>query len=57
MLVRLAKRLCPELFIVRGDVDSFPVYSKLVTGSFPDQNFDVLPRRPSGAALEKRLLK
>jgi DNA polymerase-4 len=31
MAVRLAKRLCPELFIVRGDVDSYSKYSRLVT--------------------------
>ncbi|WP_018615954.1 DNA polymerase IV [Segetibacter koreensis] len=31
MPVRLAKRLCPELFIVRGDMDSYSKYSRLVT--------------------------
>src|ERR1700712_2680768 len=29
MPVRLAKRLCPELFIVRGDMDSYSKYSRL----------------------------
>ena len=31
MPVKLAKRLCPELFIVRGDMDSYSKYSRLVT--------------------------
>src|SRR6476620_1193481 len=30
MPVRLAKRLCPELFIVRGDMDSYSNYSRLL---------------------------
>jgi len=37
MPVRSAKRLCPELFIVRGDVDSYSKYSKLVTAIVADQ--------------------
>src|ERR1044071_4278820 len=31
MPVRLAKRLCPELLIVRGDMDIYSKYSRLVT--------------------------
>lgn len=31
MPVRLAKRLCPKLFVVRGDMDSYSKYSHLVT--------------------------
>lgn len=31
MPVRLAKKLCPELLIVRGDMDSYSKYSNLVT--------------------------
>ena len=37
MPVRLAKRLCPELFIVRGDMDSYSKYSRLVTEIVADQ--------------------
>lgn len=37
MPVRLAKRLCPELFIVRGDMDSYSKYSRLVTDIVADQ--------------------
>jgi DNA polymerase IV len=37
MPVRLAKRLCPELFIVRGDMDSYSKYSRLVTDIIADQ--------------------
>ncbi|HRI20247.1 MAG TPA: DNA polymerase IV [Panacibacter sp.] len=31
MPVKLAKRLCPELLIIRGDMDSYSKYSNLVT--------------------------
>ena len=31
MPARIAKRLCPELFIVRGDMDSYSKYLRLVT--------------------------
>ncbi len=31
MPVKLAKRLCPELLIIRGDMDSYSKYSSLVT--------------------------
>jgi len=37
MPVKLAKRLCPELFIVRGDMDSYSKYSRLVTDIVADQ--------------------
>jgi len=37
MPVRLAKRLCPDLFIVRGDMDSYSRYSRLVTDIVADQ--------------------
>ncbi len=37
MPVRLAKRLCPELFIVRGDMESYSKYSRLVTNIVADQ--------------------
>jgi DNA polymerase-4 len=37
MPVKLAKRLCPELFIVRGDMDSYSKYSRLVTDIIADQ--------------------
>ena len=37
MPVRLAKRLCPELFIVRGDMDSYSKYSNLVTDIITSQ--------------------
>lgn len=31
MPVKLAKRLCPELLVIRGDMDSYSKYSNLVT--------------------------
>src|SRR6476619_1623889 len=31
MPVKLAKRLCPQLLIVKGDMDSYSKYSNLVT--------------------------
>lgn len=31
MPVKLAKRLCPELFMIKGDFDSYSKYSRLVT--------------------------
>jgi DNA polymerase-4 len=31
MPVRLAKRLCPELLLVRGDMDTYSMYSRMVT--------------------------
>ena len=31
MPVKLAKRLCPELLIIRGDMDSYSRFSNLVT--------------------------
>src|SRR6266542_707722 len=31
MPVRLAKRLCPQLLVIRGDMDSYSKYSRLVT--------------------------
>ena len=31
MPTRLAKRLCPELLIIRGDMDSYSSFSNLVT--------------------------
>ena len=37
MPVRLAKRLCPHLLIVRGDMDSYSKYSRLVTDIVADQ--------------------
>lgn len=37
MPVKLAKRLCPDLFIVRGDMDSYSRYSRLVTEIVADQ--------------------
>ncbi len=37
MPVRVAKRLCPELFIVRGDMESYSKYSRLVTNIVADQ--------------------
>ena len=37
MPVKLAKRLCPDLFIVRGDMDSYSKYSRLVTDIVADQ--------------------
>ena len=37
MPVKLAKRLCPELLIVRGDMDSYSKYSRLVTDIVSDQ--------------------
>lgn len=37
MPVRLAKRLCPELLIVRGDMDSYSKYSRLVTDIVADK--------------------
>lgn len=37
MPVKLAKRLCPDLFIVRGDMDSYSKYSKVVTDIVADQ--------------------
>ena len=37
MSVKLAKRLCPDLFIVRGDMDSYSKYSRLVTDIVADQ--------------------
>ncbi len=36
MPVRLAKRLCPELLMVRGDMDSYSKYSRLVTDIIAD---------------------
>ena len=37
MPVKLAKRLCPDLLIVRGDMDSYSKYSRLVTDIVADQ--------------------
>jgi len=37
MPVRLAKRLCPQLIMVRGDMDSYSKYSNLVTQIIADQ--------------------
>ena len=37
MPVKLAKRLCPHLLIVRGDMDSYSKYSRLVTEIVSDQ--------------------
>src|SRR6476661_7147722 len=37
MPVRLAKRLCPQLILVRGDMDSYSKYSNLVTQIIADQ--------------------
>lgn len=36
MPTRVAKRLCPELIIVRGDMDSYCEYSRLVTDIISD---------------------
>lgn len=36
MPVKLAKRLCPELLIIRGDMDSYSHYSRLVTDIIAD---------------------
>jgi DNA polymerase-4 len=36
MPVRLAKRLCPELLIVRGDMDSYSRFSNMVTDIISD---------------------
>jgi len=36
MPVKLAKRLCPELLMVRGDMDSYSKYSNLVTSIISD---------------------
>src|SRR6266487_1704104 len=37
MPVKLAKRLCPQLIIVKGDMDSYSKYSSLVTDIISDQ--------------------
>ena len=37
MPVKLAKRLCPELLIIRGDMDSYSQYSRLVTEIIADK--------------------
>jgi DNA polymerase-4 len=37
MPVRLAKRLCPDLQMVKGDFDSYSKYSRLVTDIIADQ--------------------
>src|SRR5215217_76224 len=37
MPARLARRLCPDLLIVRGDMDSYSRYSRLVTDIVADQ--------------------
>jgi DNA polymerase IV len=37
MPVKLAKRLCPNLLMVRGDMDSYSKYSRLVTEIVADQ--------------------
>ncbi|GAC1530038.1 MAG: DNA polymerase IV [Sediminibacterium sp.] len=37
MPIRLAKRLCPELLVVKGDMDSYSKYSNLVTDIISDQ--------------------
>ncbi len=37
MPVKLAKRLCPELLIIKGDVDSYSKYSRLVTDIVADR--------------------
>ncbi len=37
MPVRLAKRLCPELVLVRGDMESYSKYSNLVTDIISDR--------------------
>lgn len=37
MPVKLAKRLCPELTIVKGDMDSYSKYSRLVTDIISSQ--------------------
>lgn len=37
MPVKLAKRLCPDLFIVCGEMDSYSKYSRLVTDIVADQ--------------------
>src|SRR5258708_29922025 len=36
MPVKLAKRLCPELLMIRGDMDSYSKYSNLVTSIISD---------------------
>src|ERR1700730_744954 len=38
MPVKLAKRLCPELILVRGDMESYSQYSNLVTEIISDQS-------------------
>ena len=37
MPVKLAKRLCPQLLIIKGDTDSYSKYSRLVTDIVADQ--------------------
>jgi len=37
MPVKLARRLCPQLLIIRGDTDSYSYYSRLVTDIVADQ--------------------
>ena len=37
MPVKLAKRLCPQLLMVRGDMDSYSKYSRLVTDIVADE--------------------
>src|SRR5690349_21381834 len=37
MPVRLARRLCPELLMIRGDSDSYSKYSRLVTDIIADR--------------------
>jgi DNA polymerase-4 len=37
MPVKLAKRLCPQLLIIKGDTDNYSYYSRLVTDIVADQ--------------------